>query len=67
MRRTAVESLVKSFFLTGIPYSLVKAKLNLPTEKDAQGLVEALGYYQEVNQKTGRLIIRRIDDKETWV
>ena len=32
MRRTAMESLVKSYFLTGMPYSLVKTKLNLPTE-----------------------------------
>ena len=67
MRRTAVESLVKSYFLTGIPYSLVRAKLNLPSEADAMALVKALGYYSEVSQKTRMNIIKRIEDRDKWI
>ena len=47
MRLRAIECLVRAYIITSLPFSLVKAKLNLPSEADAQEIVRAAGYHQE--------------------
>ena len=44
MRLVAVEELYRAFRVLGFPFSLIKSKLNLPSEEDAQSLTIAAGY-----------------------
>ena len=44
MRLHALESLSRGYQFTGFPYSLIKSKLNLPTEADAKSLIRACGF-----------------------
>ena len=44
MRLVAVEELYKAFRVSGFPFSLIKSKLNLPSEEDAKSLTVAAGY-----------------------
>ena len=61
MRLEAIQALYKSYYVIGFPLSLVKNKLNLPSETDAQDLITAAGYYTE-NKR-----LKRIADREVWV
>ena len=44
MRQQAIEVLYNCYRFTGFPLSLVKAKLNLPSEDDADSLIRACGF-----------------------
>mmetsp|Transcript_13202 Transcript_13202/g.17955 ORF Transcript_13202/g.17955 Transcript_13202/m.17955 type:complete len:157 (+) Transcript_13202:793-1263(+) len=51
MRLSAIENIYISYRMTGMPRTLVRAKLNLPTEEDANTLIEACGFYEDNETK----------------
>lgn len=51
MRLDAINSLYRGFVVTKIPISMVKAKLNLSSEADAENLILASGIYFDDSSK----------------
>ena len=69
MRLVAVEILLRPYQIFGFPMKLVKAKLNLPSEADAETLIKAAGFHRAKNPQRGSVYEKRPDTedwKQTW-
>ena len=63
MRLDAISALYRGYVVTKIPTMMVKVKLNLSSEADAEELIRACGYYYDNASKR----YKRVTDSEEWV
>ena len=63
MRLIGIETMFKSYRFKDFPLGLVKNKLNLSSEEDAESLISACGYYRQ-EPSANSLAWARNPDKE---
>ena len=67
MRLSAIESLYRAYAPMGFPLRIIKSKLNLPSEEDAETMTIAAGYRWSYNQKTNKKSFEKRPERDDWM